>query len=941
MNIASSPPPGTTSGKYPPLGRDQTLEGSATTFRSHSIRINNPACHHMVTSDSIQVHQNWREGQLGKYTDLLFRFVHGDIYRCDYQQLHTLGLLSFRDILALIQPATVDTLPNELLTQIFNSNLCDFKEIPESQLTQDTCNRIFRLNEYVFQYIPDQFKTLAMCTKAVKNDYQSFQYVPGKMITESLTDLLPQFLTCFFFDPKSIPDHAVFEQLRKKMSPSISMRYPLIMTAPAERDYQCYLQACRKSWHSFKLVPDALKTKKITLAAINDSHFALSYVREKRRTPTLCDAAFSKSVYSLAFIPQHLITEHHRDTLIKACVTDESYSLLPLFHFIPEKLRTPDYYQVCVGYCLKRRCFHELIKFSQPFLHTILPDLLHGLKSESTPLDRHLQELLPVAYAAPPSQAKEELICFIKGIMLNKARDVAVNQIDFYSWMAIQGLEKEFKLTLLYLVNHPTRGIQLREETAARLINPGNPLTFQITNKMLAELKSVCQQGTLAKMPEQDKGDRLEQFINRELAKQSVFNKIPLPEFTSQNTICQGRTLIFSGDQQPLYFKLQRWDEDASELVKECLMHRYLHGEGKVTELGLKSEIPVPVHLCKLPWYAIPKSLRQSLNEVELRVNEGQPYAFGYCYTTSSLDYANYAWRPASDSPEAPCAKAVAGMLRAIHDLARWCAMGFLHTSTIPAFHVKRPGRRWLALNSLFRTGDLALCGRLDFLNDENTGQPDYRHSGLADLVDYERFGQLKSYFSHDGDRQLLHFQGVGQNVCLANYIVEVLVANVLLYGRLHRDQPDYHIDSEEANLRLGEFISQLMQQFLLGLLKEEHPSPEQWLCTSPRDFQAWLRRSVREVLYWTTSSESTRNFATDYQRDHHFDSRLYLHPPGDIDGVQDKQYPKEFSNSSEQPTVGVENGTFPFMSLTQGFTKFAATIIHTLSQQADEQNTN
>lgn len=225
------------------------------------------------------------------------------------------------------------------------------------------------------------------------------------------------------------------------------------------------------------------------------------------------------------------------------------------------------------------------------------------------------------------------------------------------------------------------------------------------------------------------------------------------------------------------------------------------------------------------------------------------------------------------------------------------------------------------------------MCGRLDFLNDENTERPDYRHSGLADLVDYERFGQLASYFSHDSNLRFLHFPGVGQNICLANFIVEVLIANVLIYARLHRDQPDYHIDTEEANARLGEFISQLMQQFLLGLLGIEHPRLEEWLCTTAPDFQAWQQRSVQEILYWTTTSTNTRNFATDYQRDHHFDLDLYPYGPGFIDGVQDKQYPKEFSNSAAQPTLGVENGTFPFMSLVQGLTKFASVIIRTLSQ--------
>lgn len=916
--------------------QDQVCENRAATFCNRSLVVNSYLVSpQMAAGTSNQSEQDCHAGQLGKNIGVLLRFIQGDIKRSDFLQLHKLSLLSFKDILTHIQPATVDSLSDELLKQVIRYYPDNFEAIPECQLTQDICDRLFQLNRNVFKFIPERFKTHTMCTEAVKSNFRLLGHVPGTGVTEALVELLPDTPPFIPFHPTFLTEikHNVSEQLRKKLARCMTIRSinPLITEAPDKRDYQCYLQACRTCWRALASVPDELKTEEMCLAAIEDNYHALSYIREENRTPELCDAAFKKSVNSLEFIPQFLITEHHRNTLIKACDRNDC-DLLPLFNFIPEKLRTPNYYQNFANFCLKYRCYFDyLTEFPKSFLHIALPLLLNGLKSAPPLLNEHLAPLLLAAYNAPPSEAKRELIDLIKDNMVNRARDVDVTQIDFYSWIKTPGLEKDFKLSLLHLVNHPAQPVLLRQETASDLINLGNPLTFTITNSTLKELRSVCCQSTLAKMPEQDKGDQLERFINRELANQH-FIDTSIPKLTTQNTICQGRTLIFSDGQRVLYFKLQRLSEDESELIKEYLIHSYLNDEDKIAELGPKSEIPRPVHLCKLPWQAIPVNLQHSLEEVRL-YNGTHFYTLAYCYETSSFNYANYAWQPTPDSPDAPCAKAEMGILLAIHDLGRWCAMGFLHTSTLPAFHDRSTDRRWLALNALFQGSTEAMCGRLDFLNDANTERSDYRHSGLADLVDYERFGLLDSYFSHDSTLRLLHFPRIGQNICLANFIVEVLIANVLIYGRLHRDQPDYHIDTEEANARLGEFISQLMQQFLLGLLGIERPRLEEWLCTTAPDFQAWQRRSVQEILYWTTTSTNTRNFATDYQRDHHFDLDLYPYGPGYIDGVRDKQYPGEFSNSAAQPTLGVENGTFPFMSLVQGLTKFASVIIRTLSQ--------
>ena len=105
MPIASNISLGITLKKYPSSDQHQAPEHPAARFHGHPIQISNPAGHQVTTSgtvsDSIQTSRNWHVDRLGKYTDLLVRFVNGDIYRSDYQQLYALGLLSFRDILNL------------------------------------------------------------------------------------------------------------------------------------------------------------------------------------------------------------------------------------------------------------------------------------------------------------------------------------------------------------------------------------------------------------------------------------------------------------------------------------------------------------------------------------------------------------------------------------------------------------------------------------------------------------------------------------------------------------------------------------------------------------------------------------------------------------------------------------------------------------------------
>ena len=928
---------------------DQSVDKPVTLFNGRNVMVRTPNCHRGSTKSGCPLKQASQrcEGHLGKFTDLLFRFVDGNINSSDYCQLHLLKLMTFKDILNHIDPTSpvLDKLSDELLQQVFTRQHSDFSEIPESQLTQEFCHRACQINPSVIEYVPLRFKTTAMCHEACCRKIEMLRFVPEHIMSESF--LHQPLNNCYgrYFNPGLIPDHLLTDAIRKKIcfSPLIRKTYPLSLIPAGKRDYHCYLQACKMSSNAIKSVPEALLTEEICLAALNHHHQALADIPVARRTAALCELAVTQSIESLKWLPEHLITARHRDILI-AQSAEQPNNLCSVFQYIPESLRTPEFNQALLDSVLYDGSFNALLEFSPAYLRTITANLLQRLKAASIDND-HLVPLLRVAFQAEHCPDRRQLIQFIKNIMHFRAVDMKLSQVELCDWLAASELNKSFKLSLLKLVNHPAQHLVLKTETASSLTNLSSPLNFQVQSNTLPELKQVCQRSLLSKMPEHDQGDLLDQFINHELANLSLLTDVRPPDFTAQNTFCHGRTLIMPGDQHTRYFKLHRMDEDLNQLAKEFLIHRYLSA-GKAAELNLKSEIPQANYLCALPWLAIPEELRLQLEPIKLfnqnSASNGSSYAIAYCYQTSSTDYASYAWQQDPGTPDAPYAKAISGMLRAVHDLGRWCAMGILHTSTLPAYHDQYRGRRWTALNSLFLQNQSMLCGRLDFADGEAIEHADFRFSGLADLADYERFGCVKSYFTNNAiDSELHFFPKAGQNFCLANYIVEIMVANVLLHARLHQDHPDYHIDSATALDSTGEFISQLMTQFLQGLLGQNHPSVVQFLCISMADFRVWKRRTSVEVVYWSNDKMDTRNHAVDYQKDHRFDPGLYPFAPILIDGVQDKQYPQEFSNRDGQPTVGVENGTFPFMSLIQGLTKFAATIIHTLNQRELHENSD
>ena len=343
-----------TNNLYPP---GQSLSNSATLFSGRSVltTLDTPASQHRSDAAAggspVKEPSPGNEGHLGKYSDLLFRFVRGNINSFDYTLLHRLKLMTFRDILHHIGPkGRVDSLPEGLLRQVFTRHYRDFGEIPESQLTQDFCNRAFKINRLVFECIPPHFKTATMCQEACCRDIKMLRFVPRQIMNKSF--LRKPLKNCRWqsFDPSIIPNHLVTAELIEQLAskPLLPSIYPLALVPPQQREYQHYLQACQKSWCSIDSVPEDLKTEEICLAAVQGSYKALSAIPVAKRTLAVCEQAFTESVESLQWIPEHLVTPRHRDILIKESVHKLNY-LPPVFHYIPEPMRTPEFNQVLLN----------------------------------------------------------------------------------------------------------------------------------------------------------------------------------------------------------------------------------------------------------------------------------------------------------------------------------------------------------------------------------------------------------------------------------------------------------------------------------------------------------------------------------------------------------------------------------------------------------------
>ena len=188
-------------------------------------------------------------------------------------------------------------------------------------------------------------------------------------------------------------------------------------------------------------------------------------------------------------------------------------------------------------------------------------------------------------------------------------------------------------------------------------------------------------------------------------------------------------------------------------------------------------------------------------DEVEIvKEDNGQSFIHGFSYTAPQ-DYSTYAYRADSGS-NPPHNKPEQGILNACHDAGYMASMGLILTSMLPAFHDTGSSRRWVALHNAFNQRNGVHPGTFGAWNTDATGKPDFGHSGIRDIGDYELFGQIKSCLQQEDTKDYIHPASATQNLALANAICENILAALLLRSRLRQQFEDYHYQNDQTQLQ-------------------------------------------------------------------------------------------------------------------------------------------
>ena len=326
------------------------------------------------------------------------------------------------------------------------------------------------------------------------------------------------------------------------------------------------------------------------------------------------------------------------------------------------------------------------------------------------------------------------------------------------------------------------------------------------------------------------------------------------------HSVCGGRTLQIAKNGKTYYFKFLRQGEDINQFIREKAMHEVLHESGFAKHL--KSEIPECVGLYSHPYDS---QLDQFDDKLAIHTDhQGDKRVYAYCFTASE-DYVAYAYQITPEQPEDIYQSSELGLRKAAYDIGFFARHGAIFDSILPVLHSTRHGsRKWLSLGGVF-----ANCGWADTRNYARypgliedwsrtaTNRPDISKSGLRDLGDSIFINHItREYhiFEEYGISPDFHFEKVLKNLVYFNTLLDNFVAIILLYGRLHRSDSQYHYHNREAVQKLGVFIENVLDDFLQGYLNDPQVCCKEIMAMGDANYQKWLKKTATEIIYWTAA---------------------------------------------------------------------------------------
>ncbi|WOG26495.1 hypothetical protein [Endozoicomonas sp. 8E] len=499
--------------------------------------------------------------------------------------------------------------------------------------------------------------------------------------------------------------------------------------------------------------------------------------------------------------------------------------------------------------------------------------------------------------------------------------------------------------TLAYL-NNPALFYEL--DASGTLTEPVNPLKFQQPNTLAFALMVALEAFDLH-FADLASGRQLQSEFAR--AGKTEFQRVypgqdqdSLSLFAGKGDIVGGRTLAVKNGEEVDYYKFQRLGESVATLAQEGIMHQFIAGSDR-----FKSRKPRFGEFLILLEKDLPESARGFTDRLQVCDIDGER-AFRVYHFKATKNYGQYAHTP--DQSRTPYAIAERGLLDAIHDIGVLNgSVGVMPTSTIPAFH--DTGRRWLFLSPLLGNSDCfafplpgTFGGWIKAIE-----RPDFGWDGLRDWGDVEFYGAMKSGLSARDSKTSGHSPEVMQRLSFVNALCENLLAAVLLRARLRRDSPDYHYQNQQAVEETENFIEQLLNEYLSGLLAKEKESPprprlQELMGLDDDTYRAWLKRIAREILYWTARQPreatdacafdpSVECFSKHIKETGNLDSTLY--PKGLSIFDRQKEFPRDFHNVNDELNLGANNAVFPLVSLVRGLTLLAGNIFAFAHQHTED----
>ncbi|USE36215.1 hypothetical protein [Endozoicomonas sp. SCSIO W0465] len=586
----------------------------------------------------------------------------------------------------------------------------------------------------------------------------------------------------------------------------------------------------------------------------------LDALPESCRSFDLCQRALKSKYPYIEAVPLSIL-EDHPDLLLSAA---EQYNGLSK---IPPRLRTPDVCCAALAACSPGEV-NETMAFVPDAVRKTLPyDLLLAVAPGYLPLEIREAMVANVGTTLPlPYRQMKPILD--QRLLMEPLEQVPFGELKFSSSVFLKKI----------------------------LMSTG---PFHLRNRSLGHaLQQAIQQHCQQRTTELRRGE------------------LPLLERTvSEKSINYGgRTLMLRAGDGFTRMKFLRKGESLDDFFREEAVHRFAHGHALTTLL--MSEVPQPVGMKLVPIDQLPVNLLSGFrSELERLPFGDQMYYLVYEFTTRNQDYSTLAHQKDSNGDST---LAEQGLFKACHDLGLWSSLGAAHTSTINAYHNFQENRKELFLCFMFNSGR-SLPGALTGWDSGATDESDWAYSGLKDIGDMEFYPRITSYFdARDTDALLLI--GFDQRAAFMSAFVENMIAAVLHYARMHRDDPDYHYRNAEGRAKLGSFIDTAIGAYLSGLMGKQVKTEAYF--ESPEIYRQWLDKTTAETALWTARQDlNTDCFARSLEQTGCYSAEVY---PDQKES--DDRYPKDFT-SHNRDNLGCNNGQFGLTLLVRGLYQVAAVL--------------